>query len=153
MWTIENRAGYNRDHRQYPSDATEEEWAEVVALIPPARRGGRKRRVDIRAVFNGLWYVLSPGCQWRAIPQEFPPRSTIFYYFGRWEADGTLRRIHAALYVRCREQAERSASPTACIIDSQSVKSAEKGGWRLIRQALTRVNKSKARSATGWWIL
>lgn len=147
MWTIENRARYNRDHLRYPSDATEEEWTEVVPLIPPARRGGRKRTVNIREVFNGLLYVLSTGCQWRAIPKEFPPRSTIFYYFGRWEADGTLRRIHAALYVRCREQADRSASPTACIIDSQSVKSAEKGGRRLIRQALTQGNKSKAKSA------
>lgn len=147
MWTRENRARYNRDHLRYPSDATEEEWTEVVPLIPPARRGGRKRTVNIREVFNGLLYVLSTGCQWRAIPKEFPPRSTIFYYFGRWEADGTLRRIHAALYVRCREQADRSASPTACIIDSQRVKSAEKGGRRLIRQALTQGNKSKAKSA------
>jgi transposase len=148
MWTIENRARYNRDHLRYPSDATEEEWTEGAPLSPPARRGGRKRTVNIREVFKGLLYVLSSGCQWRAIPKEFPPRSTIFYYFGRWEADGTLRRIHAALYVRCREQADRSASPTACIIDSQSVKSAEKGGRRLIRQALTQGNKSKAESAT-----
>lgn len=148
MWTIENRARYNRDHLRYPSDATDEEWTEVGPLIPPARRGGRKRTVNIREVFNGLLYVLSTGCQWRAIPTEFPPRSTIFYYFGRWEADGTLRRIHAALYVRCREQAERSASPTACILDSQSVKSAEKGGRTLIRRALMRGNKSKGKSAT-----
>ena len=148
MWTIENRARYNRDPLRYPSDATEEEWTEVAPLIPPARRGGRKRTVNIREVFNGLLYVLSTGCQWGALPKEFPPRSTISYYFGRWEAEGTLRRIHAALYVRCREQADRSASPTACIIDSQSVKRAEKGGRRLIRQALTQGNKSKAKSAT-----
>src|SRR5215213_7589100 len=99
-------------------------------------RRGCKRTVNIREVFNGLLYVLSTGCQWRALPKEFPPRSTIFYYFGRWEADGTLRRIHAALYVRCREQAERAASPTACIIDSQSVKSAEKGEPTLTRRVL-----------------
>ena len=148
MWTIENRARYNRDDLRYPSDATEEEWTEVAPLIPSARRGGRKRTVNIREVFNGLLYVLSTGCQWRAIPKEFPPRSTIFDYFGRWEADGTLRRIHAALYVRCREQAERAARPTACILDSQSVKSAEKGGRTLIHRALTRANKSKGKSAT-----
>ena len=148
MWTIENRARYNRDHLRYPSDATEEEWTEVASLIPLARRGGRKRTVNIREVFNGLLYVLSTGCQWRALPKDFPPRSTIFYYFGRWEADGTLRRIHAALYVRCREQAERAPTPTACIIDSQSVKSAEKGGPTLIHPALMRVNKSKGKSAT-----
>lgn len=148
MWTIENRAHYNRDHLRYPSDTTDEEWVEMASLIPPARRGGRKRTVNIREVFNGLLYVLSTGCQWRALPKDFPPRSTIFYYFGRWEADGTLRRIHTALYVRCREQAERSPNPTACIIDSQSVKSAEKGGPTLIRRALMRANRSKGKSAT-----
>ena len=148
MWTTENRARYNRTILRYPSDVTEEEWAEIAPLIPPARRGGRKRTVNIRAVFNGLLYVLSTGCQWRAIPKDLPPRSTIFHYFGVWEADGTLRRIHATLYGKCREQADRAASPTACIIDSQSVKSAEKGGIPLIRRALTRVNRSKAKSVT-----
>ncbi len=141
-------ARYNRDQLRYPSDVTEEEWAQIVPLIPPARRGGRKRTVDIRAVFNGLLYVLSTGCQWRAIPQDLPPRSTIFYYFGLWQADGMLRRIHATLYVKCRKQQDRTASPTACISDSQSVKSAEKGGGRLIRRALTRANGSRAKSAT-----
>jgi transposase len=148
MWTTENRARYKRDHLRYPSDTTDEEWHEMAPLIPPARRGGRKRTVNIREVLDGLLYVLSTGCQWRAIPKDFPPRSTIFDYFGRWEADGTLRRLHDALYVRCREQAERSPEPTACIIDSQSVKSAEKGERRLIRRALMRVNKSKGKSAT-----
>jgi transposase len=90
MWTSEKRARYNRDHLRYPSDTTDEEWTEIAPLIPPARRGGRKRTVNIREILNGLLYVLSTGCQWRAIPTEFPPRSTLFYYFGRWEADGTL---------------------------------------------------------------
>lgn len=148
MWTLENRRRYNRDQLRYPSDVTEEEWAEIAPLIPPARRGGRKRSVDMRAVFNGLLYVLSTGCQWRAIPKDLPPRSTIFDYFGRWQADGTLGRIQSALYVRCREHAERTATPTACIIDSQSVKSAEKGGARLIRRGLTRASASKGKSAT-----
>ena len=148
MWTTKNRARYNREHLRYPSNTTDEEWTEMAPLIPPARRGGRKRTVSMRDVRNGLLYVLSTGCQWRAIPKEFPPRSTIFYYFGRWEADGTLRRLHDVLYVRCREQAERSPEPTACILDSQSVKSAEKGGRRLTRRALMQANKSKGRSGT-----
>jgi len=147
MWTKENRARYNRDQLRYPSDVTEEEWGQLAAQIPPARRGGCKRTVNIREVLNGLLYVLSPGCQWRAIPRDLPPRSTIFDYLERWQADGTLRKIHDTLYVRCREQAERPASPSACIIDSQSVKSAEKGGLTLIPQALTRANGSKGRSA------
>lgn len=100
----------------------------MAALIPPARRGGRKRSVKIRDVLKGRLYVLSTGCQWRAIPKEFAPRSTSFGYLGRWEAEGTLGRLHDALDVRCREQAERVASPTAGIIESQRVKSAEKGG-------------------------
>ena len=148
MWTKENRARYNRDQLRYPSDVTEEEWGQLAALIPPARRGGCKRTVDIRAVLNGLLYVLSSGCQWRAIPTDLPPRSTIFDYLGRWQADGTLRQIHKTLYVRCREQAERETSPSAGIIDSQSVKSAEKGGLPLTPRALMRANGSTARSAT-----
>lgn len=147
MWTKENRARYNRDQLRYPSDVTEEEWGQLAALIPPARRGGGKRTVNIREVLNGLLYVLSSGCQWRAIPTDLPPRSTIFDYLERWQADGTLRQIHDTLYVRCREQAERQASPSACIIDSQSVKSAEKGGLSLIPRALTGANGSKGRSA------
>ena len=148
MWTVENRRRYNRDQLRYPSDVTEEEWAEIAPLIPPARRGGRKRSVNIRAVFNGLLYVLSTGCQWRAMPTDFPPRSTIFDYFARWQADGTLGRLHTALYVRCREQAQRNPAPTACIIDSQSVKSVEKGGGALIGRGLTQANRSKGKSAT-----
>ena len=97
MWTVENRGQYNRDQLRYPSDVTDEEWAEIASLIPPARRGGRKRSVNIREVFNGLLYVLSTGCQWRAIPKDCPPRSTIFDYFARWQAEGTLGRIHTAL--------------------------------------------------------
>jgi transposase len=122
LWTDKNRAKYNRDHLRYPSDPTDDEWA----LIPPARRGGGKRRTDMRAVMNGVMYILSTGCQWRYIPKDFPPRSTLHDYFTWWHCDGTLNRIHHALYVECREKVEREASPTACIIDSQSVKSAEK---------------------------
>ncbi len=94
-----------------------------------------------------LMYVLSTGCQWRAIPKDLPPRSTVNYYFCRWQYDGTLNRLHHALYVLCREQVGRDASPTAAIIDSQSVKSAEKGGGGSMRRALMAARKSKARSA------
>lgn len=147
MWTKENRMRYDRDQLRYPSDTTEAEGEQLAAQIPPARRGGRRRTVNIREVLNGLLYVLSTGCQWRAIPRDLPPRGTIFEYFARWQADGTLRQIHATLYGRCREQADRQAEPSACIIDSQSVKSAEKGGPGLSPRALTRGTGSKARSA------
>ena len=148
MWTNENRRRYDRSKLRYPSDLTDEEWALIAPVIPPAKRGGGKRTVSIREVVNGLMYVLSSGCQWRAIPKDLPPRSTVNGYFALWDYDGTLDRIHHALYVKCREQAEREASPTAAIIDSQSVKSAEKGGRASIRMASTRARRSKARSAT-----
>jgi len=140
MWTAENRPCYNRDRLRYPSDLTDEEWAVVEPLIPPGRRGGGKRRVNMREVVNGVMYILSTGCQWRYLPKDLPPRSTVHYYLSLWNWDGTLDRIHHELYVKCREKAEREASPTACIIDSQSVKSAEKVGRASIRPALTRAS-------------
>ena len=109
MWTVENRAQYDRSHLRYPSDLTDEEWSLLKSEIPPARRGGNKRTVDVREVVNGLMYVLSTGCQWRAIPKDLPPRSTVNDYFCRWQYDGTLDRLHHALYVLCREQAGREA--------------------------------------------
>jgi transposase len=150
MWTPENRGRYDRRTLRYPSDVTDPEWALIGPLIPRAKPGGNKRMVDVREVVNGLLYVLSTGCQWAALPKDLPPRSTVNDYFRRWDEDGTLARIHHALYVRCRELAGRDASPTAAIIDSQSVKSAEKGGDRSIRRGMTPARRSKARSGTSW---
>ena len=148
MLTNENRARYDRSTLRYPSDLTDAEWALVTPLIPPAKRGGNKRTVNVREVVNGLMYILSTGCQWRAMPKDLPPRSTVYDYLDLWDWDGTLNRIHEALYVRCREAASREASPTAAIIDSQSVKSAEKGGPAPIRRATMRARRSRARSDT-----
>src|ERR1700731_2161100 len=125
MWTTENRRRYDRDELRYPSDLTDEEWAQVEHLIPSAKRGGRRREVDVREVLNGIMYVLSTGCQWRYIPRDLPPRSTLHDYLVRWNDDNTLTVIHYALYLQCREMMQREPSPTACIIDSQSVKSTE----------------------------
>ena len=152
MWTPEHRARYARSKLRYPSDLTDAEWAWVEPLIPPAKRGGGKRRVAMGAVVNGAMYVLSTGCQWRALPKDLPARSTVQHYFGRWSWDGTLLRIHHVLYVACREQAGREASPTACIIDSQSVKSAEKGRPASPPAAMMRARRSRARSAMFWSI-
>ena len=148
MWTSENRGSYDRSKLRYPSDVTDDEWALIAPLIPPAKRGGRKRSVDIREVVNGLMYILSTGCQWRAVPKDLPPRSTLYEYFDLWDYDGTLERIHHSLYVKCREAMGREASPTACVIDSQSVKSAEKGGPTLIRRATTQVKRSRGKNVT-----
>jgi transposase len=146
MWTNENRGRYDRSRLRYPSDLTDDEWNLVECLIPPGKRGGDKRTVIMREVVNGLMYILSTGCQWRAIPKDLPPRSTLYDYFDLWSWDGTLDLIHHELYVKCREAVAREASPTAAVIDSQSVKSAEKGGPRLIRRVTTRERRSRARS-------
>jgi transposase len=147
MWTPENRPLYESSKLRYPSDLTDAEWALIEALIPRAKRGGNKRTVVMREVVNGLMYILTTGCQWRALPKDLPARSTVNRYFVQWTEDGTVDRIHHALYVMCREMADRDASPTVAIIDSQSVKSAEKGGPRSTRRAMMQARKSKARSA------
>ena len=148
MWTRENRTTYVRKGLRYPSDVTDEEWAIIGPLIPPAKRGGRRRSVDVREIVNALMYVLETGCQWRHLPKDFPPKSTVFDYFMRWSHDGTLERFHDALYVRARELEGREASPTAGIIDSQSAKSAQKGGRKSTRSAMMPAKKSRESSVT-----
>src|ERR1700682_1019759 len=145
MWTANNRGRYDRGKLRYPSDLTDAEWELVEPLIPPGKRGGGKRTVVMREAVNGLMYILSTGCQWLASPKDLPPKSTLYDYFDLWTYDGTLEDIHHALYVKCREQAEREASPTAAIIDSQRVKSAEKGGPASIRYDAGKTIKGKKR--------
>jgi len=148
MWKPEHRLLAARHERRYPSDLSEAEWSLVGPLIPPAKRGGRPRDVNIREVLNAVFYVLSTGCQWNALPKDLPPKSTAHHYFLLWDWDGTLERIHAALYLAAREQAGHEASPTAAIIDSQSGKAAQKGALRSTRRALMRARRSRAASAT-----
>lgn len=125
MWTPETRKLHERKGLRYPSDMTDEEWSLIEPLIPP---GKRARTVIIREVVNAILYILSTGCQWRLLPKDLPPRSTVHEYLMLWEYDGTLERIHHALFVMVRELAGKEASPTAAVIDSQSVKAAERGG-------------------------
>ena len=154
MWTPEHRRAANRNGPRYPSDLTDDEWAVVAPMIPPTRHGGRKRSVNVREVLNGIFYVLSTGCQWPALPKDLPPKSTAHSYFTLWEWDGTLERIHHALYVAVREKDGRGASPTAAVIlgssrrISQSAKAAQKGGRRSIRRASMRAKRSRAASGT-----
>jgi transposase len=150
MWTRENRGLYERKGGRYPSDLMDEEWALIGPLIPPAKRGGRPRTVELREVMNGVLYVLGTGCQWRALPKDLPPKSTVYDYLELWEWDGTLDRIHYELYLKARDLEGREASPTAAVIDSQSVKGAEKGGRGSTRRAMMRARRSRARSATSW---
>jgi transposase len=128
---------YNRDKLRCPSGLTEAERRRIGPLIPLARPGGGKRRVDMREVVNGVMYVLGAGRQWRSIPKDLPPRSTVNGCFCLWGHDGALEKMRHALYVKCREQEDREASPGACIVDSQSVKSAEMRGPASIPTAST----------------
>ena len=150
MWQPEHRRAAQRKDLRYPSDLTEQEWALASSLIGPAKRGGRKRTVDVREVLNAIFYILWTGCQWKALPRDLPPKSTVHDYLELWNWDGTLERIHHALYVAVREKEGREASPTAAIIDSQSAKGALKGGLCSILQATTRARRSRGASGTSW---
>jgi transposase len=148
MWTDEQRARHKPAAGQrYPSDLSDAEWALIAGMIPPARTGGRSRKTDMREVLNAILYVLRTGCQWRALPKDFPPRSTVYDYLWDWRRYGLLDRIHAALLAACREQDGREPSPSAGILDSQSVKAAEKGGAAGTRSGMTRARRSRASSA------
>jgi transposase len=147
-WTAEHRRAADRRGLRYPSDLTDAEWALIKPLIRPAKRGGRPRKVDVREVLNAVFYVLSTGCQWQALPKDLPPKSTVWDYFSRWEWEGTIERMHHVLYVAVREQAGREASPTTAIIDSQTAKAAQKGALRSIPRATTRARRLSGASAT-----
>src|SRR5437899_5148527 len=148
MWKPEHRIAADRSGLRYPSDLTGAEWAVVEPMLRPAKHGGRKREVDVRETLRRIFCVLWTGCQWQALPKDLPPKSTVWAYFDLWTWDGTLERIHHALYVAVREQAGREASPTTAIIDSQSAKGAQKGGSRSTRRASMRARRSAVASAT-----
>ena len=126
-WNRTTRKDYKRDGRRYESDVTDKEWAIVESMLPKQGPLGRPRETDLREVFNAIQYVLATGCQWRALPRDFPPYSTVINYFYRWQGDGVFDRMMDALRELARAEAGRRAEPTAAIIDSQSVKTTESG--------------------------
>lgn len=130
MWTEITRAQYRRKGLRYSSDTTEAEWAVIEPLLPAARRLGRPRTVNVREIVNGILFLATSGCQWRQLPKDFPPMTTVQRYFYRWRDDGTWETINHALVAMVRESMGREASPTAGVIDSQSVKTTEAGGPR-----------------------
>lgn len=145
MWTPEHRRAADRRGLRYPSDLTDAEWALVEPLIPPAKRSGRRREINVREVLNGIFYVLSTGVE---SPRDLPPKSTIYDYLDLWDWHATLERIHHALYRATREKAGREPSPTVAIIDVQSAKGRKKGEPRSIRKATMRARRSKAATGT-----
>lgn len=131
MWTDEHRERYRQASGGFPSDLTDEQWARLEPLIPPATPGGRPRKTDMRAAMNALFYLLRTGCPWRYLPgAPFPPRSTVYNIFRKFQREGVWEKIWAELHITLREDGGRGASPTAGVIDSQSLKSAEKGAAR-----------------------
>jgi|SRR4051812_7105423 transposase len=129
-WTETTREQYRRDELRYASDTKAGEWAQIAPLLPAPRRLGRPRERDLRTIIDAILYLLSTGCQWRALPRDFPPRTTVQGYFYRWRDDGTWQRINAVLVARARQAQGRQPVPSAGIIDSQSAPTTESGGPR-----------------------
>lgn len=128
------------ERNPYPSDLTDRQWSIIEPLIPPAQPGGRHRSVDMRRVIDGILYLSRSGCSWRMLPHEFPPWGTVHYYYRRFRLDGTWQKIHDKLREKVRCQVGKKPTPSAAVIDSQSVKTAAKGGI----VATMRVRKSRA---------
>lgn len=129
------------NRKRYPSDLTNREWVLLQPLLPEAKSGGRPRKTDLREVINATTYLLRTGCAWRMLPHEFPPWQTVYEYFAAWRDAGIWEGIHTALREQLRIRQGRSATPSAAIVDSQSVRSTEKGGHS---EAMTQPKKSRA---------
>lgn len=117
------------NRRSYSTDLSNAEWQILEPLLPPEKQGGRHRKYPMREVINAIQYILRGGCAWRLMPHNLPHWRTVYEYFRQWKKDGTWRRIHDHLHAELRTKMNRNVEPSASIIDSQSVKTTEKGGF------------------------
>ena len=130
----------------YPTDLTDLQWKVLHPLIPPAKLGGRPRKTDTREVINAIFYLLRTGCAWRLLPHDFPPWGTVYTYFRQWKRDGTWKTIHSTLHEKVRKQDGRESEPSGALLDSQSVKTTEKGGSKAMMQR----NMSRVANGIFW---